>query len=126
MIRQLVTLCDLYFPVINKLRSRSFWHVTDYQKGHESHYTNEGKRDEKSMGADPSIDFIYFIILILSCLYTYVGNHPPHPTPSTHPTPPLVHFWAQRSLFSWAASLCLPFGRQKSMELIRVSISFTL
>ena len=35
----------------------------------------------------------------------------PHPTPSwpTHPTPPLVHFWAQRSLFSWAASLCLPY-----------------
>ena len=38
-------------------------------------------------------------------------NHPPHPTPP-HPTPPLVHFWAQRSLFSWAASLCLPLGRQ--------------
>ena len=44
---------------------------------------------------------------------------PPHPTPSwpthptpPHPTPPLVHFWAQRSLFSWAASLCLPLGRQ--------------
>ena len=49
-----------------------------------------------------------------------------HPTPSLHgpphpcmthptpiwPTPPLVHFWAQRSLFSWAASLSLPFGRQ--------------
>ena len=40
---------------------------------------------------------------------------PSHPTPSwfihptpPHPTPPLVHFWAQRSLFSWAASLCLP------------------
>ena len=32
-------------------------------------------------------------------------THPPHPT---HPTPPLVHCWAQRSLFSWAASLCLP------------------
>ena len=47
---------------------------------------------------------------------------PPHPTLSwptpplhdpPHPTPPLVHFWAQRSLFSWAASLCLPLGRQK-------------
>ena len=41
---------------------------------------------------------------------------PPHPTPSwptpPHPTPPLVHFWAQRNLFSWAASLCLPVGRQ--------------
>ena len=35
-------------------------------------------------------------------------THPPHPTPP----PPLVHFWAQRSLFSWAASLCLPLGRQ--------------
>ena len=45
-------------------------------------------------------------------------THPPHPTPPFHdpPTPPhpfmthppLVHFWAQRSLFSWAASLCLP------------------
>ena len=37
-------------------------------------------------------------------------HDPPHP----HPTPPLVHFWVQRSLFSWAASLCLPFGRQLS------------
>ena len=43
-----------------------------------------------------------------------------HPTPPLHepptpphPTPPLVHFWAQRSLFSWAASLCLPLGRQQ-------------
>ena len=52
-------------------------------------------------------------------------THPPHPTPTWHtpphptpswptpplhdpPTPPLVHFWAQRSPFSWAASLCLP------------------
>ena len=46
-------------------------------------------------------------------------HDPPHPTPPLHdpptpphPTPPLVHFWAQRSLFSWAASLCLPLGRQ--------------
>ena len=42
---------------------------------------------------------------------------PPYPTPPLHDPPtlpyPLVHFWAQRSLFSWAASLCLPFGRQK-------------
>ena len=37
---------------------------------------------------------------------------PPHP----HPTLPLVHFWAQRSLFSWAASLCLPFGRQPVVD----------
>ena len=39
---------------------------------------------------------------------------PPHPFMTTppHPTPPPVHFWAQRSLFSWAASLCLPLGRQ--------------
>ena len=42
-------------------------------------------------------------------------THPPHPTSPhpfmthpPHPTPPLVHFWAQRSLFSWAASLCFP------------------
>ena len=43
---------------------------------------------------------------------------PPHPfmTHPPHPTPPLVHFWAQRSLFSWAASLCLPLGRQKYLQ----------
>ena len=34
----------------------------------------------------------------------------------THPTPPLVHFWAQRSPFSWVASLCLPLGRQSYWE----------
>ena len=40
-------------------------------------------------------------------------HDPPHPFMThPHPTPPLVHFWAQRSLFSWAASLCLPLGRQ--------------
>ena len=36
---------------------------------------------------------------------------PPHPFMTQnppHPTPPLVYFWAQRSLFSWVASLCLP------------------
>ena len=41
---------------------------------------------------------------------------PPYPT-LPHPTPPLVHFGAQRSLFSWAASLCLPLGRQPELIL---------
>ena len=42
-----------------------------------------------------------------------------HPTPTwplptwpTHPTPPLEHFWEEHPWISWAASLCLPFGRQ--------------
>ena len=53
---------------------------------------------------------------------------PTHPTP---PTPPLVHFWAQRSLFSWAASLCLPsvdkyVGNPGKLKLIWASQFFQL